>query len=499
MSYWQLFKLLVPETILALTIVVVLAIDLGLMRQQLASARRAVASFITVMGCILAMGWMLNFPLTANLPEGFWKGMLVVGPLSQLIKHFLLVLTACAALLSLETPFTSHIGEYCALLLLATLGLMFMVSTEDILMIFVSLELTSLSLYILTAFCKQSLFSAEASLKYFLFGGLSAAFLLYGLSLLYGLTGQTRLTEIAVKLKGAGLDPLLVAALVLVTMGLGFKVAAVPFQLWAPDVYQGAPTPSAALIASGSKVASFFLLAKVMMVGFDGVEGSGAWHGYESGWVPLWSLIAALSIGLGNLAAIAQTSVKRLLAYSAIAHAGYMIVGLIATDTNGQISLLYYVVTYALATMGAFGVVTVVTAKTGADQLSDFAGLSRRSPLIAFCMLIFILSLAGIPPLAGFFGKFYLFAAALNSIPGLGLLWLVVFALAMSAVSLFYYLQVLKQIYVRESAASNAPALPVSLSASLVLCMLAAGVVLFGCVPNLLVAKLRAAILLVGF
>ena len=232
-------------------------------------------------------------------------------------------------------------------------------------------------------------------------------------------------------------------------IGFGFKVAAVPFHLWAPDAYEGAPTPSAAFIASGSKVASFFIFAKVMMIGFAGAEGSGAWRDYASGWVPVIAIVAGLSMILGNLVAIVQSSVKRLLAYSAIAHAGYMLLGVLSHDKQAVASLIYYAVTYGLTTIGAFGVVAVVEDRAGDDKLSSFAGLSRRAPVISFCMMIFMLSLAGIPPLAGFFGKFYVFTAALKTgAPNLGLLWLVILAIAMSAVSLYYYLQVLKQIYV---------------------------------------------------
>ena len=282
-------------------------------------------------------------------------------------------------------------------------------------------------------------------------------------------------------------------------IGFGFKVAAVPFHLWAPDAYQGAPTPSAAFIASGSKVAGFFVLARVMMLGFKGAEGSGAWHAYQPGWVPLLAILAGASMLLGNLTAIVQSSVRRLLAYSAIAHAGYMLLGVLPHGEQGLAALVYYVITYGLATLGAFGVVSIVERQTGGDRLSDFAGLSRRAPVLSFCMLIFMLSLAGIPPLAGFFGKFYVFASALNADPAnLGLLWLVVVALAMSAVSLYYYLQVLKQIYVAEpgqgtGAAANPDHKPGCHR------LLALAVVVLGCAPNLLLGPLARAILAAGF
>jgi NADH-quinone oxidoreductase subunit N len=359
-------------------------------------------------------------------------------------------------------------------------------------MIFISLELTSLSLYILTAFNKRNVRSAEAALKYFLFGGMSAAFTLFGLSLVYGLSGSTNLRGIGARLNQPSLDPLLVAAIVMTVIGFGFKVAAVPFHLWAPDAYQGAPTPSAAFIASGSKVASFFVFAKVMTLGFANAGGSGSWRAFAPGWLPVLAAVAAASMLLGNFAAIAQSNVKRLLAYSAIAHGGYALLAVLAGQ-QGVTSLVYYVVTYGLTVLGAFAVVGLVEERAGEARLSDFAGLVRREPVLAFCMMIFMLSLAGIPPLAGFFGKFYVFTAALGGAKDLGLLWLVIFAIGMSAVSLYYYLQVLKQIYVTP-APVNARNLAVPVSSRITVALIAAGVVVLGCAPNLLVGHLLAAI-----
>jgi NADH-quinone oxidoreductase subunit N len=414
------------------------------------------------------------------------------------MKAALLVLTVFTVLISADTDFTPHVGEYFALILLAAVGMMFLVSSEDILMIFISLELTSLSLYILTAFNKRNPKSAEAALKYFLFGGMAAAFTLFGLSLLYGLSGSTNLAQIAHAIKGPPLDPLLVVAIVMTVIGFGFKVAAVPFHLWAPDAYEGAPTPSAAFIASGSKVASFFIFAKVMMIGFAGAEGSGAWRAGVPGWVPVIAIVAALSMILGNLVAIVQSNVRRLLAYSAIAHAGYMLLAVLSHTEQSVASLIYYAVTYGLTTLGAFGVVAVVEQKIGGEKISDFAGLSRRAPAVSFCMLVFMLSLAGIPPLAGFFGKFYVFTSAIASDPkNLGLLWLVILAIAMSAVSLYYYLQVLKQIYIADPPADARPMQP-PLFSQIVLCLIALAVVVLGCAPNLLLGWVQEAMRAVG-
>jgi NADH-quinone oxidoreductase subunit N len=493
-NYLELLKFAMPETILVLTVLVVLAADLLALRGLELRFRLMVGAMISCVGCAVAIAWMFALPEHANL----FEGMLVVNPLTQFVKVALLVLTIFTLLISVDTDFTPHVGEYFALILLAAVGMMFLVSSEDILMIFISLELTSLSLYILTAFNKRNPKSAEAALKYFLFGGMAAAFTLFGLSLLYGLSGATNLGQIAAAIKSPKLDPLLVLAIVMTVIGFGFKVAAVPFHLWAPDAYQGAPAPSAAFIASGSKVAGFFIFARVMMLGFKGAEGSGAWHGYMAGWVPVLAIMAAASMLLGNLAAIVQSSVRRLLAYSAIAHAGYMLLGVLPHGEQSLAALVYYVITYALATLGAFGVVSIVEGRAGGDRLVDFAGLSCRAPLLSFCMLIFMLSLAGIPPLAGFFGKFYVFASALNSdAANLGLLWLVIVALAMSAVSLYYYLQVLKQIYVTEPGVGTGT-LPTPVLSQVALVLLALAVVVLGCAPNLLLGPLVRAIHGVG-
>ncbi len=492
-DYLELLQLCAPETIIVVTALVVLFLDIAWLRTEPNRTRMTLAAMFTAFGCVAAFMWMLVVPEKASL----LNGMLVVDPLTQLVKQSLLVLTLFTALLSIETTFTDHVGEFFALLLLATVGMMFLVSSEELLMIFVSLELTSLSLYILTAFNKHNAKSAEAALKYFLFGGMAAAVTLFGMSLIYGLSGATNLRAIATALTGPTLDPLLLAAIVMTVIGFGFKVAAVPFHLWAPDAYEGAPTPSAAFIASGSKVASFFIFAKVMMLGFAGAEGSGAWKAYVPGWVPVIALVAALSLVLGNLAAIAQKSVKRLLAYSAIAHAGYMLIGVMADSSTGVASLVFYVITYALTTVGAFGVVAIVE-QSGGDKLTDFAGLSRRAPLLAFCLFIFILSLAGIPPLAGFFGKFYLFlAAAAAGKQSLGLLWIVILALAMSCVSLYYYLKILKQAYVAP-APEGAPRLRIEVSSIVAFVFIAVVVILLGCAPNLLLGKLITAIKAAG-
>jgi NADH-quinone oxidoreductase subunit N len=486
MTYFDVLILALPETLIVLTAFVVLGCDLGLLRGATWARRTRVAALIATVGCVAALFWV--WQTMPNRPVRQSEDILVLTSLTHWLKMFVLLLTIFTGWLSMETEFSDHVGEYFALLLLGTVGMMFLVSSENLLMIFVSLEILSLCLYTMTGFDKQDVKSAEAALKYFLFGGMSAAFLLFGFSLVYGLTGEITLTGIGRELAARKLlDPLLMTALIMVVVGFGFKIAAAPFHLWAPDAYQGAPAPTAAFIASGSKVASFFILAKVLAAGFASTAGNAAWRSFTDGWVPLVAIAAALSVIVGNLAAIVQTGVRRLLAYSAVAHAGYALIGVLAVGKTGMASLVYYVVTYACTVLGAFGVVAVLQKRGEDDRLALFAGLGKRAPVLSFCMLIFMLSLAGIPPLAGFFGKFYLFAAALSSGKDLALLWLVILAIAMSAVSLYYYLQVLKQIYVLPG---QGPSLRASWPAQLSIVTLAAAVVVLGVAPNLFLGRL---------
>ncbi len=478
--YSELLRLTWPEIAVTVAALLLLALDLTVLRRSTLKVRLRAGMTVACAGCLAAMFLLNHAAQQASLPDS----MLVITPLTHVVQTALLALAIFTLLLSASTRFTGHVGEYLALILFATVAMMFLVATENLLLIFVALEFLSLSLYILTGFDKQSRQSAEAALKYFLFGGMSAGFLLFGMSLVYGLSGSIELPRIAAALSGPGLDPLLVVAIVMVAIGFGFKVAAAPFHLWAPDAYQGAPTVSAGFIASSSKVASFFIFAQVVVLALPAAEGRGGFRNYSPGWVPVLVIVAALSMVLGNLAAIAQTSLRRLLAYSAIGHAGYMLLGIIAHSPRGLSALIYYVITYALAALGAFGVLGTLESE-GIDHIQDLAGLYRRAPGLAVCLLIFLLSLAGIPPLAGFFGKFYIFSAALAAEPHLGLLWLVLLAVAMSAVSLYYYLRVLKAAWVAD-AAQERPALRIAPITRVTLWLLAGLVVLLGCMPSVL-------------
>jgi len=483
-SEW--LRLLTPELIVVITALVALLADTVCLRQQCDCIRIKAGSIIVSLGCLIAVAWLSLYPANVHLQ------MLSITPTVAFIKQVVLGLAIFTALVT--TRFTKHIGEYFALLLLAVVGLMLLVSSKNLLLIFVSLELLSVSLYAMAAFEKTSLASSEASLKYFLFGAMAAAFTLFGMSLIYGITGTLDLGDMTAKFKDQSIEPVFYVALVMTLVGFAFKLAAAPFHLWAPDAYQGAPTPVAAFIASGSKVGSFFVIARILFEGFGGRTGSAAWGNFLPGWMPFIAVLAVLSMIVGNVAALLQTNVRRLLAYSAVAHAGYALLALFGKNQAATTSaLLYYVITYAITVLGAFTVISVVEqGNKHHSDLSNFAGLSHRAPVLSICMGIFMLSLAGIPPLSGFFGKFYVFTTTIGGSENLRLLWLVVVAICASAVSFYYYLQVLKQIFVNQAPEQSAPieASPVTQAAIVVLAIL---VVLLGCLPNLLLGQLESA------
>jgi len=511
MNYADLFRVTLPETALEVAALLVLIVDLGFLRKSTHKQRAGVAALLGVFGCGTAY-WALYFqPVTGLRLSNGDLLLRSLGP-TGVAQAAILILTALTLLLLIDSDFTRHVGEFVAVILMAAAGGLLIAAAQDLLVIFIALELLSLGLYILTAFAKSSGQSAEAALKYYLFGGMSAAFLLFGFSYFYGLSGSTNLLHIQQAIAVSGPSPLFYVAWILVVAGLGFKVAAVPFHLWAPDTYEGAPAPAAAFIASVSKVASFALILSLTLGWLipQEVITPGSTPDYPFLVYRTWPqlatillLISAASMIVGNLTALAQVSVRRLLAYSAIAHAGYILLG-IATHPvySGQGSaskfsvaaggplfltvnaVLFYVLTYGLTTIGAFGVVGVVERATGSDRFDAFLGLHKRNPFLAAILLILFLSLAGIPPLVGFWAKFNLFAAVLGNSAGPVPFALVALAVALSAVSLYYYLQVLKRAYVMP--VFDATPIKIHPLTMIVLGAIACAVVLFGCFPALL-------------
>lgn len=501
MNYGDLFLATLPETVLEIAALLVLAVDLSLLRKAARGTRVGVAALLGVLGCCLSLLMIPLQPLGGFSYGGVGDLVLAGGGAATIAQAGILVLTVLTLFLLIDAKFTRHPAEYVAVVLMAAAGGMLISAAQDLLVIFIGLELLSLGLYILTAFAKSSGKSAEAAMKYYLFGGMSAAFLLFGFSYLYGFSGSTSLQRIAQSAYTANAiheTPLLYVALVMVAAGLGFKIAAAPFHLWAPDAYEGAPAPAAAFIASVSKVASFALLISIgtalihairpgthlaFVVAADEVP---RWVGLRGPWAVTLTLMAVASMVIGNLVALAQTSVRRLLAYSTVAHAGYMLLGLafFSYSTLSANAILYYVLTYGLTTIGAFGVVGVVERATGSDKMDAFSGLYKRNPLLAGVLLVLFLSLAGIPPLVGFWAKFNLFAVVLRVNHRAVVIWLVALAVLMSAVSLYYYLQVLKRAYVTPPVEdTRIKAHPVTMA---VLLLIAAAVVVLGCFPALL-------------
>jgi NADH-quinone oxidoreductase subunit N len=490
-SYLEVFKALGAEAMLVITALAALTLDLAWLRRAEMSERRRTLGAVTVVGLLAAV--IPLWQLMGQPSQALLGGTLAVDSLTIFFKLVIIGLTVITVLISMDYDVGRHVGEYFAVLLFGAIGMMLLISAEELLTIFVALELTSICLYILTAFHKGELRSQEAAVKYFMFGAISSAFLLFGLSYVFGVTGATSLQGIREFTKTAPVEqvsPLLAVGLLFVIVGFGFKVAIAPFHLWAPDAYEGAPTPVTAYIATGSKVASFFVLLKVLFIGFAGMEGSAFWGHFSSGWTMLVAITGALSMVLGNCAAIVQRNVKRLLAYSSIAHAGYIFIGITAATKMGATSVLFYIIVYGLTNLGAFGVVAALASRAGGDEMKNFDGMARRAPFLSLLMLIFVLSLAGVPPLGGFFGKFYLFAAAVQrDAQNFGLLWLVILGILMSAVSLYYYLILLKHIYVIDGKGGRIDT-PAYLNVALGLVALA--VVALGVFPERIVALLNS-------
>jgi NADH-quinone oxidoreductase subunit N len=401
-------------------------------------ARPGVLAATGVLGVAGAVGASL---LLWDGPVASFQGMLVIDG----VALFLNVVIGGATILVLlfSVGYLPRLGvaagEYYALVLFATVGMMLMAAGTDLLVIFLALELMSLSLYVLAGTFRTRPEGNEAALKYFLLGAFASGFFLYGIALLYGATGTTNLGRLGAALSAAGAarDPMVLAGLALVLVGFGFKTSAVPFHQWAPDVYQGAPTSVAALIATGSKAAAFGALVRVLL----------AMRPLEADWITALWLLAALTMTVGNVVALAQSNVKRLLAYSSIAHVGYMLVGLAAGLGSGAPAVLFYLGVYAVASVGAFGTILLLQREgEEAVDLAAYGGLAGRHPFLALGLTVFLLALIGMPPTAGFVGKFYLFSAAIQQ----GLVSLAVLAVLNSVMAAYYYLRLIVYMYMRE-------------------------------------------------
>jgi NADH-quinone oxidoreductase subunit N len=432
-------------------------------------------------GLVTAVGLagLLALSLALKAEGPLLDGAYTVDGLARFFKQVFLLATLLGVVGGLALPepaFRQRAPEYHLLILASLLGMLLLASARELTLLFVAFELMSVPLYVLTGFVKRDELAVEASLKFFLVGSLSTAVLAYGLSFLYGATGTTRLGEIVAALSTGG-DPLLALGFVLVLAGVGFKIAAVPFHMWVPDTYEAAATPFVAWLSVAPKAAGFAVIFRVF------VEGAGD---RASVWVPFAVALAAVTIVAGNLMALPQTNIKRLLAYSGIAHIGYMLLGVTAVSPDGVAVVLFYLVAYVFANMGAFFVVEAVARAEGSTAIVGFRGLAQRSPLLALAMLLFLLSLGGIPFVVGFWAKLYVFWAVAEA----GLYGLVLLGAVLTVVALFYYLLVAKQMYIDPPARPTPIAVPRPLA--LVVVVGALAVVLLGLYPGPLVDTARA-------
>lgn len=460
----------IPEIVLAAAALALLLLDLIVKRKE----------GIALLGIVSAVA--TAYFLTGASGSTF-GGMFVADGYARFFKLIFLISLSLSILISIRYISVERVnlGEYYCLMLLATVGMMIMASAGDLIVLYLGLELMSLSLYVLAGFMRMNVKSNESAIKYFLLGSFASAFLLFGISMIYGLTGTTELVAVASYIDEAGLggSPMLTVSIVFIVVAFGFKIAAVPFHMWVPDVYEGAPTSVTAFMSVGPKAAAFAALGRVFLVAFSPVSVD---------WAALLVPMAVLTIAVGNVMAIAQTNIKRMLAYSSIAHAGYALLGVIAGGAEGVAGMMNYLFIYAFMNIGAFSVIILLrSGEMDGDNISDYRGLSKRHPVYAAMMLLFMFSLTGIPPTAGFIGKFFVFMAAVNA----GYTWLVVVAVIFSAVSAYFYLRIVMYMYMQEPegelSVEPAPALNIALVVS------AAAVLAIGVMPSALIALARDA------
>ena len=424
---------LAPVLVLSVFAMGVLVLDLW------AGKNKALLMFISLVGLLMtAISAFAKHPL----PAFAFTDSYIVDHLSIFFICIFTISSALTILLSFEYNERKGIkaGEYYALILLCTVGMIILASSTDLIMIFLGIEIVSICLYVLAGFRRDDPVSNEAALKYFLLGAFATGFLLYGMTLIYGSTGSTNLFKIAgfIKTEGAQSNPLILMGIVLLVIGFGFKVAAVPFHMWAPDVYQGSPTPVTAFMAVGPKAAAFAAFFRVFTEAIPDISLS---------WEILLCIIAVLSMFVGNLGAIMQTNIKRMLAFSSISHAGYLLIAVIAKSSLAGSGLLFYMLAYAFTTFGAFGIIILLGKKEEENlELENYSGLAYKHPILALSMTVFLLSLGGLPPFAGFVAKFYIFSAAIEE----GFVTLVVIAVLNSAISFYYYLKVVVFMYMKE-------------------------------------------------
>jgi NADH-quinone oxidoreductase subunit N len=493
--------LIAPEIILAVCACVALVMEVVLpKRLSRWTGYFALAGTALAAASVVVLGWpFLSGADTGSALTGFY-GTVKVDGFAVVFKLIFLLSAALTVAISLRylDEEGEQRGEYYALVLFATTGMMFLASGYDLIVLFISLELMALTFYVLVGYTKRERQSNEAGIKYFLLGAFSSGILLYGMSLLYGVTGSTNLGEIAPRVAqaaaastdfaGIGLRPMLLLSMIALAAGLFFKIAAVPFHMWAPDAYQGAPTSVTAFLSTGSKAASFALLARIFLEALAGMRVD---------WAPLLGLVAAVTIMVGNWAAVTQSNSKRLLAYSSVSNAGYLLLGVIAANQYGYTGLVVYLVVYTFMNIGAFGVI-ISLRRRGiiGDEVDDLTGLGQKAPAMALMMAIFMLSLGGLPITGGFIGKWFLFGGLIQR--GAAeeknwYYWLAGWAAFNTVVSFYYYVRFIRAMYIGDREADQRPlSLSAPLQTALVICAVA--VILIGVYPHPLIKVAEAVI-----
>jgi NADH-quinone oxidoreductase subunit N len=429
--------------------------------------KRRNLGWVVAGGLVLTLFLSLVLASPGGTNELLWGGMIRHDWIGFIFKMLFIFGAAITALFAMDIDALGKRGEFYLLLLVSTIGMNLMATSADLIMLYLAIETTSIPMYILAGFFKTDEKSTEAGFKYLLFGAMTSALMLYGFSLLYGFTGVTGLYDLAAIIQTGALNAgLLIASLLLVLVGFSFKISAFPFHFWAPDVYEGAPTPVAGFLSTASKAAGFAVLMRVLI---------GAFPALSEQWTFLVAIIATVTMTLGNAIALAQKNIKRLLAYSSIAHAGYIMVGVVTFSELGVTSVVFYLIAYLVTNLAAFGIIVAAWRALGSDELEAYDGLSRRSPGLALAMLVAFLSLAGMPPFGGFIAKVLVFAAAVKA----DLVWLAFVGILNSIIGLYYYLVVLKRVYLFRSEEEDKP-IPISAPYRLALVVLTVGIVLLG-------------------
>ncbi|NTV67459.1 MAG: NADH-quinone oxidoreductase subunit N [Chlorobaculum sp.] len=465
----------VPEIYLSALFMVLIVVDLITWRKN----SRFLAT-VTIAGLLGSLYFIYK---QQPLPDSeFFFGMYALDRFGIFFKYFFVASGILAVLTTMiDKPLNkqeSGMGEYYALLVAMVVGMMMMASSTDMLMMFLAMELVSLSAYAMTGYLKREIRSSEAALKYLVYGAVSSGMLLYGFSLIYGMTGQTNISKIAMLLAVHGYNPLvMILAVLLIVAGFGYKMGAVPFHFWSPDVYEGAPTPVTAYLSVGSKAAGFAMLMRFFYVAVPH-ELTGGISFLQVDWLWILMLISAASMIYGNVVAIWQKNVKRLLAYSSIAHAGYLLLGIITMDQLGTQATLVYLAAYLLMNYGAFYVVIIIANRTGSENLEDYRGLGKRMPLAGAALTVFLISLVGLPPTFGFIGKLMIFSALLSK--GSLFMWLALIGILTSVISLYYYMLIPLNMYLRESENPDDSVIETGMGAKIVTAALMIATLYFG-------------------